>query len=204
MIGPLKLLSAGAAAVAMAALVFGAARVIAGPARAQDDASQSPPAAAQRTVYGFEFVGIDGAPLPLSRFRGQVMLIVNTASRCGFTYQYEGLQTIWDARRDQNFVLIGAPSDAFRQELATADAVREFCEVNFQIDFPMTEIVSVVGPNAHPFFAFAAEQAGAPTWNFNKYLVDQEGRIVRRYGSTASPEEIGRDIDALLSRTEPS
>lgn len=189
-------LAAGAALLGAAglALAAAAAAVLAAGPFARTAAAETLP----RSAHDFSFTSIDGAPMPLSAHAGKVMLVVNTASRCGFTPQYEGLQALWDARRDQAFVLIGAPSDAFNQELSTAAEVKEFCETVFSIDFPMTDLVEVRGAGAHPFFAWATEQAGAPTWNFNKYLIDGSGRVLRRYGSMTSPDAIGRDIDALL------
>ena len=144
-------------------------------------------APAARTAHDFAFTSIEGAPMPLAQFKGKAVLVVNTASRCGFTPQYDGLQTLWERYRERGLVVIGAPSNAFRQELASEAAVKEFCEVNFDIDFPMTELISVRGGDAHPFFAWAAEEKGAPKWNFYKYLVDPEGRLVDWFGSMASP-----------------
>lgn len=151
------------------------------------------------TAHDFSFPGVDGEPLALGDFRGKPMLVVNTASRCGFTYQYEGLQSLWDRFRERGLVVIGAPSDDFNQELADKDAVKEFCEINFGINFPMTDIVRVRGAAAHPFFAWAARSSAEPDWNFNKYLVDSEGVLVRRYGRRVQPEEIAQDIEALLN-----
>lgn len=156
--------------------------------------------ATARTAHDFSLPGIDGAPLPLSAYAGKPILVVNTASFCGFTPQYEGLQELWSRYRDQGFILIGAPSQDFRQEHSDEAAVKRFCEINFGIDFPMTAIISVRGPDAHPLFQWFAEQSNAPRWNFNKYLIDGDGRLVKSYGSSARPAAIAKDVEALLSR----
>lgn len=157
----------------------------------------APPSGA--LAHDFSFPGIDGAPLDLGAYRGSPMLVVNTASRCGFTGQYDGLQALWDRYRDQGFVLVGAPSGDFRQELASADEVKAFCEINYGITFPMTDIIHVRGPKAHPFFAWAAQESRAPSWNFNKYLIGRDGRLLRHYGSSDRPEKIAQDIEAALA-----
>lgn len=155
-----------------------------------------------QNAHSFSFIDIDGAPLPLSQFDGRPMLIVNTASRCGFTDQYDGLQAVWDRYRDRGLVVLGVPSDDFNQELATAAAVKEFCEVNFAIDFPMTEIENVKGLDAHPFFAWAAEQTSAPRWNFFKYLVSSEGELIAMWPSRTKPQsaDVVSAIEAALPR----
>jgi glutathione peroxidase len=117
------------------------------------------------------------------------VLVVNTASRCGFTYQYEQLQALWERHRDDGLVVLGVPSRDFRQELADEKAVKEFCSVNFAIDFPMTAITRVSGDGAHPFYAWAARQAGAPRWNFHKYLVAPDGRLAGAWGSGTEPTD---------------
>ncbi|MEO1292410.1 MAG: glutathione peroxidase [Pseudomonadota bacterium] len=157
-------------------------------------------AADQRTAHGFDFTSIEGDPLPLSQFAGKAILVVNTASRCGFTYQYAGLQELWSAYRARGLVVLGVPSNDFRQELKSAEAVKEFCEVNFDIDFPMTDLVSVKGAAAHPFYRWAASLHGAPSWNFNKYLVDPEGQLIARFGSSTAPESatLIRAIETVL------
>ena len=151
------------------------------------------------SAYDFTLPGIDGAPLTLDRYRGRPILLVNTASRCGFTGQYKGLQTLWSRYREKGLVVIGAPSDDFRQELDSAKAVKEFCEVTFGIDFPMSDIVSVRGAGAHPLFAWAAKESRAPSWNFNKYLIGANGDVLRHYPSSATPERIAKDVEAALA-----
>lgn len=157
------------------------------------------PRAIAQTAYDFTFESIDGGEMPLEAYRGKPMLVVNTASFCGYTYQYEGLQALWERYRDRGFVLVGAPSEDFNQEYGSDAEVKNFCEVTFGIDFPMTTLVSVRGAEAHPFFAWAAAQTSAPRWNFNKYLIDGEGRVVRKYDSSDRPDAIAADIEALLA-----
>ena len=156
------------------------------------------PPEATVNAYEFSFPGIDGEALPLAKFRGSPLLVVNTASRCGFTGQYDGLQKLWSRYRRDGLVVIGAPSNDFNQELADRAAVKAFCTINFAIDFPMTDIVSVKGPSAHPFFAWAAERTRAPQWNFNKYLIDKDGAVLRHYPASTRPQRIAEDIEALI------
>jgi len=147
------------------------------------------------------FGNIDGGEIRLSEWRGQPVLVVNTASRCGFTPQYDGLQALYDRYRDKGVVVLAVPSNDFRQELASEAEVKEFCEVNFGLDLPMTTITAVRGPQAHPFYASLAQEAGfAPSWNFNKVLITPDGRLAGTWGSAARPEsrEITSAIDALL------
>lgn len=149
----------------------------------------------------FVFDGIDGTPIDLADWAGQPVLVVNTASRCGFTRQYETLQALYDRYRDRGLVVLAVPSDDFRQELASAEAVREFCEINFDLDLPMTDITRVTGPEAHPFYAAVAARTGfAPAWNFNKILIDGEGTVVATFGATTRPlsRPITERIEALL------
>jgi glutathione peroxidase len=147
------------------------------------------------------FGNIDGGTLRLSDWADRPVLVVNTASRCGFTPQYEGLQTLYDRYRDRGLVVLAVPSDDFRQELGSEAEVKEFCEVNFGLDLPMTTITPVKGPEAHPFFASVAREAGfVPAWNFNKILIAPNGRVAGTWGSTARPTsaQITREIEALL------
>lgn len=149
-------------------------------------------AATMETAYDFSFTGIDGAPLPLSNFRGKVLLVVNTASRCGFTPQYEGLQKLWMEYRNRGLVVLGVPSNDFGgQEPGSEAQIKEFCTVNFDIDFPMTAKTTVRGDAAHPFYQWAAAQVGplgVPRWNFHKYLVDADGRLADWFSTTTSPD----------------
>jgi len=148
------------------------------------------------------FGNIDGGELRLSDWAGQPVLVVNTASRCGFTPQYDGLQVLYDRYRDRGLVVLAVPSDDFRQELSSEAEVKEFCEVNFGLDIPMTSITPVRGPQAHPFYAsLAAETGFAPSWNFNKVLIAPDGRVAGTWGSMTKPLSgaITREVEALLA-----
>ena len=154
-------------------------------------AALAAPARAEESAHDFVFESIDGGPLPLSQFAGRPVMVVNTASRCGFTYQYDGLMQVWTRYRDRGLVVLGVPSDDFGgQELATEAEVKDFCETNFAVDFPMTTITHVTGRAAHPFYVWAREQLGAdaaPRWNFHKYVLDGQGRRVGAFGTGAEP-----------------
>ncbi len=143
---------------------------------------------AQAAMSSFTFPSIDGGEIDLSEWRGQPVLVVNTASRCGYTPQYDGLQMLYDTYRDRGLVVLAVPSNDFRQELATDEAVKDFCEVNFALDFPMTTITSVRGDAAHPFYQWLEAEAGfAPRWNFNKVLIAPDGSVAATFGSNARP-----------------
>ncbi len=143
------------------------------------------------TAHDFTFTSIDGAPLSLSRFEGQAILVVNTASRCGFTRQYGELQSVWERYRDSGLVVLGVPSNDFGgQEPGSDSEIKKFCEVNFNVDFPMTSKISVRGREAHPFFVWAADRLGAasvPRWNFHKYLIDRNGHLVDWFSTPTPP-----------------
>ena len=158
----------------------------------------APGGAAQR---GFAFTSIDGGTIRLDAWAGRPLLVVNTASRCGYTAQYDDLQALYDRYRDRGLVVLAVPSNDFRQELASNEAVAEFCAVNFDLDLPMAEITPVRGPGAHPFYRWLAREHGfAPTWNFNKVLIDGEGRLVGTWGSAVRPtaRSITQAVERLL------
>jgi glutathione peroxidase len=151
----------------------------------------------------FRFSSIDGGMLSLDDWRGRPVLVANTASLCGFTRQYDGLQALYDRYRDRGLVVLAVPSDDFRQELATAGEVKEFCAVNFDLDLPMADITRVRGAGAHPFYRWLAEEHGfTPRWNFNKVLIGPRGEFVASWGATTEPlsRAITGRIDALLPR----
>ncbi|MBY6083364.1 glutathione peroxidase [Ruegeria arenilitoris] len=148
-----------------------------------------------------EFPSIDGGTLSLSDWRGQPVLVVNTASQCGFTGQYSGLQKLQDTYGPEGLVVLAVPSDSFNQELETASEVKEFCELNYDLTLPMTDITPVTGPQAHPFYkAVAAETGFVPVWNFNKILLSPEGEVVATFGSTTRPDsrKLRSQVEALL------
>lgn len=147
------------------------------------------------------FSNIDGGNLKLSDWQGQPVLVVNTASRCGYTKQFSALQELYDTYRDRGLVVLAVPSDDFNQELSSNAEVKEFCELQYGIDMPMTGITHVRGRNAHPFFRSLSEEAGfEPSWNFNKVLVGPDGRVAGTYGSPVRPmsRRMTGDIEKLL------
>ncbi|MFZ5965106.1 glutathione peroxidase [Thalassococcus sp. BH17M4-6] len=137
----------------------------------------------------FTFDSIDGGTIDSADWAGKPVLVVNTASRCGFTPQYDGLQALYDQYKDQGLIVLAVPSDDFRQELSSAEDVKEFCEVNFGLTLPMTDITHVRGAEAHPFYRWVADTAGfAPSWNFNKVLIGPDGNVKATFGSTTRPQ----------------
>ena len=190
------------AAVAALPLLVGAAPSRTAPPEAGATAPDAP-AEACDGVLGHALRPLAGEGLaPLcERFAGRVLLIVNTASKCGFTPQFEALETLYGRYEAAGLSVLGFPSDDFRQELDDEAEVAEFCRLNYGVSFPMFQKVGVAGESATPLFRdLAASGAGAPTWNFNKYLVDRDGRVLRRYGSSVEPlgEALVRDIEAAL------
>ena len=155
-------------------------------------------------AHAFTFERIEGGALPMTEFAGRPVLVVNTASFCGFTPQYNGLQALYDRYRNRGLVVLGVPSDDFGgQEYDTAGQVKQFCEVNFAIDFPMTDITAVRGRDAHPFYRWARQTLGAaraPSWNFHKYLIGPDGAAVAAFDTRVRPDapELVRAIEALL------
>ncbi len=155
-------------------------------------------------AFAFEFRTIRGEALALSSFKGKAVLVVNTASRCGFTPQYRELQGLWERYRGRGLVVLGVPSNDFgQQEPGTEQDIMRFCEVNYAVDFPLTAKQAVTGPQAHPFFGWIMEVAGegaAPRWNFHKYLIGLDGELVNAYASKVSPldKDIIREIEVLL------
>ena len=148
------------------------------------------------------FDSIDGGTLTLAQWEGQPVLVVNTASMCVFTEQYRELQALYDRYRDQGLIVLAVPSDDFNQELASDAEVKEFCELIYGIDMPMTVITGVKGRNAHPFYQSLRQEAGfTPRWNFNKVLLDHEGQLVETFASRVNPlsDQITQKIDSLLS-----
>lgn len=143
------------------------------------------------TAHDFSFNSIDGGALPLSQFKGKAVLVVNTASFCGYTPQYEGLQSLWSEYKDQGLVVLGVPSNDFgAQEPGSATEIKDFCEANFDVDFPLADKEVVKGGSAHEFYKWAAEEKGAenaPRWNFHKYLVAPDGSLAAAFPSKVEP-----------------
>lgn len=145
----------------------------------------------------FVFDNIDGGQIDLDGWRGQPVLVVNTASRCGFTPQYDGLQALQNRYGAAGLVVLAVPSDDFRQELSSAEAVKEFCELTYGLTLPMTDITAVTGVAAHPFYGWVREQTGfVPRWNFNKVLIGADGQVVDTFGASVKPLS-GTMIDAV-------
>jgi glutathione peroxidase len=156
-----------------------------------------------KTAHDFAFETIDGAPLPLSQYKGKTVLVVNTASFCGYTPQYEQLQAVWSSYRDKGLVVLGVPSNDFgAQEPGTAQEIKDFCESKYDVDFPLAGKVKVKGADAHPFYKWAAEGKGEPRWNFHKYLVNGRGELVAAFDSRTKPDskEVLAAVDQALGQ----
>ena len=142
-------------------------------------------------VYQFYFKSIDGKEINLNNFKGKPIFIVNTASLCGFTYQYSDIETLQQKYKKDGLIIIGIPSNDFgNQELSSNQKVKEFCNINFNISFMLTEITKIKGEKGHPFFKWVKKEAGFiafPKWNFYKYLINKEGLLVKWYSSTTRP-----------------
>jgi glutathione peroxidase len=163
--------------------------------------------AGPQSAFEFNTRTIDGKPMPWSQFKGKVLLVVNTASFCGYTPQYEGLQKLQDQYGPRGFTVIGVPSGDFGdQEYKDGKQIKDFCEATYRVKFPMTEKASVKGVNATPFYRWAATTLGqdnTPGWNFHKYLVGRDGRLVAAFPSKVtpqSPELVGALDKALASK----
>lgn len=156
------------------------------------------------SAHKVEFKSIDGEPLPLKKFEGRPVLIVNTASECGYTPQYEGLQSLWSDYRKRGLIVLGVPCNDFGdQEPGDENQIKDFCQVNYGVDFPMTGKVSVLGGDAHPFYRWVESEFGeaaTPRWNFHKYLVGTDGSLVGMWPSDVDPQsdEIVNAIEEQL------
>tara|TARA_B110000881_G_scaffold200486_1_gene198848 strand:- start:361 stop:906 length:546 start_codon:yes stop_codon:yes gene_type:complete len=138
----------------------------------------------------FSFNSVDGTIIDLADYKEKVILIVNVASRCGFTNQYEDLQALWSKYKDDDLVVIGVPSNNFRQEPGSNKEIKNFCETTFGINFPIAEKTSVIGANAHPFFVWAKKNYGSgaiPKWNFHKIIIGKNGKVVNTFASITNP-----------------
>ena len=157
------------------------------------------------SAYDIKMTAIDGKPLPLAKYRGQVMMVVNTASFCGYTPQYEALQKVHETYRARGFTVLGVPSGDFKgQEYGSNKEIAQFCESKFGIRFPMAEKASVIGPNAAPFYKWAQGELGpdnVPKWNFHKYLVGRDGRLIAAFPSKVKPDapEVVAAIEKALA-----
>jgi glutathione peroxidase len=157
------------------------------------------------TIYDYRVKTIRGEETSLADYRGKVLLIVNTASKCGFTPQYKGLQELYEQNRDGGFEILGFPCNQFgEQEPGSEEEISNFCEINYGVTFPMFAKVDVKGDNAHPVFQYVSKEApgilGSKSikWNFTKFLVDRDGNVVKRYASTDTPDSFEGDIKKYL------
>ena len=158
----------------------------------------------EKLFYDFIIKDISGNELNFKDFKNKIVLMVNTASYCGFTKQYDDLQYIWDKYKNNNFVVLGVPSNSFNQEKNTNKEVKEFCEFKFNINFPITEITEVKGENAHPVYKWANENYGSsaiPKWNFHKILINKHGKVEDTYSSLTKPtsKKIISKIEELIN-----
>jgi len=158
------------------------------------------------SVYDFEAVAIDGQPVSLAAHRGQVLLIVNTASACGFTPQFGGLESLWETYRDRGLVIVGFPCNQFGgQDPGDNAEIASFCQLNYGVSFPMMAKVEVNGADAHPLWRWLkAEAPGllgsqAIKWNFTKFLVGRDGQVIRRYAPNDAPEALAADVEKALA-----
>ena len=143
-----------------------------------------------KLAYEFKFNGIEGNVINLKDYENKVIVVVNVASRCGFTNQYEDLQTLWSNYREKDLVVLGVPTNNFKQEPGSNKEIKDFCESNFNINFPMTEKIDVIGNNAHPFFIWAKENHGKsaiPKWNFHKIIIGKNGKVSDTFSSITKP-----------------
>ena len=157
----------------------------------------------EKIFYDFKINGISGDKIDLKDFKGKPVLIVNTASYCGFTKQYNDMQDLWEKYKDRGLIVLGIPSNSFNQEKTNNNDVKEFCEVNFNINFPLSEITDVKGDNAHEIYKWAKANYGksaVPKWNFYKILINKDGKIEDTYASLTSPtsSKITKKIESLL------
>jgi glutathione peroxidase len=159
----------------------------------------------EETIYDFSATRLDGAAAQLSEFRGQVLLIVNTASQCGFTPQYAALEELYRAFKDRGFAVLGFPCNQFgAQEPGSPEEIGSFCKINFGVSFPLFAKIDVNGPQTHPLYRFLKRERRGIfwtekiKWNFTKFLVDRTGRVVYRRGSSANPRKLAPSIEELL------
>jgi len=157
------------------------------------------------SVYQFKATNIKGEEQALSKYENKVILIVNTASKCGFTPQFEGLEQLYTEFKEQGLVILGFPCNQFgHQDPGSNDEIQEFCQINYGVSFPIFGKIDVNGDNTHPLFKYLKSEApgiaGTESikWNFTKFLVNKEGKVVKRYGSTDAPKKIAKDIQKLL------
>ncbi|MGM0182090.1 glutathione peroxidase [Enterococcus sp. AZ150] len=155
------------------------------------------------TIYDIEVVDESGNPYTLERYKGQAMMIVNTATKCGLRGQFSDLEALYKKYQNQGFVVLGFPSNQFHQEVSDGQEAAESCRLSYGVSFPMHEIIAVNGKEAHPLFTYLKKAQGgmlsdAIKWNFTKFLVDKDGHVIKRYGPQTSPLDATADIEAIL------
>jgi len=163
--------------------------------------------AKEMSIYDFNVENIDGKSISMNEYKGKVLLIVNVASKCGFTPQYEGLEKLHDTYKNEGFMVLGFPSNQFMsQEPGTNQEIKFFCQKTYEVEFDMFAKVDVNGENTEPLYKFLKKEQGgflwmdAIKWNFTKFLIDREGNVIKRYGSSTKPAEISQDIQKLLNK----
>jgi glutathione peroxidase len=159
-----------------------------------------------QNLADFHATTIDGKDQDLGEYAGDVVLVVNTASECGYTPQYEGLQRLYDEYRDRGFTVLGFPCNQFGgQEPGTEEEIASFCERNYRVSFPMFAKVDVNGDDRHPLYRWLTDERGGPIeWNFTKFLVGRDGALVERFGTRTAPEELAGDIRRALDAADPA
>ncbi|WP_313120744.1 glutathione peroxidase [Proteiniclasticum ruminis] len=156
------------------------------------------------SIYDFKATDIDGQERELKEFEGKVLLVVNTASKCGFTPQFQGLETLYERMNGEGFEVLGFPCGQFNdQELENAEGIKNFCELNYGVSFPMFDKINVNGDAAHPLFKYLRKETkgllgDAVKWNFTKFLIDRNGNVLKRYAPQVDPLDIEKDIRTLL------
>lgn len=156
------------------------------------------------SIYDFKATDIDGQERELKEFDGKVLLVVNTASKCGFTPQFQGLETLYERMNGEGFEVLGFPCGQFNdQELENAEGIKNFCELNYGVSFPMFDKINVNGDAAHPLFKYLRKETkgllgDAVKWNFTKFLIDRNGNVLKRYAPQVDPLDIEKDIRTLL------
>jgi len=143
-----------------------------------------------KLAYDFEFTGIEGKTIKLSDYKNKIIVVVNVASRCGFTNQYDGLQKLWIDYKDKDVIVLGVPTNDFKQEPGSNSEIKDFCETNFNVNFPMTEKINVIGEKSHPFYKWAKDNHGKgaiPKWNFHKIIIGKDGKVIDTFASITKP-----------------
>lgn len=154
------------------------------------------------TIYAFTMDRIDGTPESLADYKGKVVLVVNVASKCGFTPQYKGLEKLYEQKKGEGFVILGFPANNFMgQEPGTDEQIKQFCTQNYGVTFPMFSKISVKGNDQAPLYKMLSSESEPPSWNFTKYLIGKDGKLVRRFGPRTTPEnqDLVAEIDRLLA-----